>query len=192
MRGAMGRRRTKITSIGHWLALGLVLTAVGSAAFVYVRWLVRERRYNQIIEQVAPKYGVDKYLIKAVMRQESGLDPFARSKTGAVGLMQIMPSTGRLIGLNEGQLWNERTNIEAGAWLLAHALAYWRTQPVDDPVPFALAEYNAGRPAVLRWAPPNQRFVAAQWVAALPNAGVRHYINRVLQYYDDYREAGRL
>lgn len=186
----MGRRRSKITRIGHWLALGLVLGAVGSAAFVYIRWLVRERRYNKLIEQIAPQYGVDKFLVKAVMRQESGFDPFARSKTGAIGLMQIMPSSGRLIGVGEGQLWNERTNIQAGACLLADALAFWRRQGVDDPVPFALAEYNGGRGAALRWAGPRRN--AAEFIAALPVAGVRHYINRVLRFHEDYRSAGRL
>ena len=188
----MARRRSKLERIGHWLALGLVLGAVGSATFVYVRWLVRERRYNKLIEQVAPKHGVDPFLVKAVMRQESGFDPFARSSTGAIGLMQVMPSTGRLIGVPESQLWNERANIEAGTWLLAHALAYWRQQPVDDPVPFVLAEYNAGRGTVLRWAPAGQKQVAAQFLATLPNRGVRHYIERVLEYAADYRAAGRL
>jgi soluble lytic murein transglycosylase len=178
--------------IGAILALALAFGALGAPAFVYVRWIARERRYNQIIEQVAPRYGVDKFLIKAVMRQESGFDPFARSKTGAAGLMQVMPGTARLIGVPETQLWNERTNIEAGTWLLAHALAYWRTQPVDDPVPFALAEYNAGRGTVLRWAPQGQRQTAAQFLAKLPNRGVRGYIERVLEYQADYKDAGRL
>jgi soluble lytic murein transglycosylase len=186
------RRQSKVTRIGHWLALGLVLAAVGSAGFVYVRWMVRERRYNQLIEEIAPRHGVDKFLVKAVMRQESGLDPFARSRTGAIGLMQIMPSTGRSIGYQERQLWNERTNIEAGTWLLAHALAFWRTQPVDNPLPFVLAEYNAGRGTVLRWAPMGQPVTAEQFLQTLPNAGVRHYIKRVSGYYQDYRDSGSL
>jgi len=177
---------------GSILALALILGAVGAMAFVYIRWLVREHRYNQIIEQVATKYGVDKFLIKAVMRQESGFDPFARSKTGAVGLMQVMPGTARLINVTEAQLWNERPNVEAGAWLLAHAFAYWHQQPVDDPLPFVLAEYNAGRGTVLRWAPQGQRQTAAQFLAKLPNRGVRGYVERVMEYYADYKDAGRL
>lgn len=177
---------------GNILALGLLIAALGAPAFVYIRWLVREYRYNQLIEQVAPKYGVDKFLIKAVMRQESGFDPFARSKTGAVGLMQVMPGTARLIGVPEAQLWNERTNIETGTWLLAHALTYWRQQPVDDPVPFALAEYNAGRGTVLHWAPQGQRQTAAQFLAKLPNRSVRNYIERVLEYHATYKADGRL
>ncbi|MBM3862183.1 MAG: lytic transglycosylase domain-containing protein [Verrucomicrobia bacterium] len=188
----MVRIRSTSARVGGILALALALGAFGAPAFVYVRWLVREHRYNQLIEQIAPRYGVDKFLVKAVMRQESGFDPFARSKSGAIGLMQIMPETGRLIGMADAQLWNERTNIEAGAWLLAHALAYWRQQPLDDPVPFALAEYNAGRGTVLRWAPQGRPQTAAGFLANLPNRGVRHYIKRVLEYREEYQHAGRL
>jgi soluble lytic murein transglycosylase len=188
----MARRRSPITKVGQWLGLVVLLSALSGASYVYIKWLVRIRRYNRLIEEIAPKHGMDKFLVKAVMRQESGFDPFARSKTGAVGLMQIMPSTGRLIGIPEGRLWNERTNVEAGTWLLAHALAYWRTQPVDNPLPFVLAEYNAGRGAVLRWAPPGQPVTAEQFMKTLPNAGVRRYIERVAQYYEDYRAAGAL
>jgi soluble lytic murein transglycosylase len=182
----------KTVRTGNWLTLGLLLAAVGSAAFVYLRWRLREYRYSKMITEIAPKHGVDPLLVKAVMRQESGFDPFARSRTGAVGLMQVMPATGRAIGIPEGQLWNERTNIGAGAWLLAHALQYWRTQPVDDPVPFMLAEYNAGRGVVLKWVPIGQARKAQEFVATLPNTQVRYYVQRVLGYYADYRAEGSL
>jgi soluble lytic murein transglycosylase len=95
-----------------------------------------------------------------------------------------MPASGRLLGVRERDLWDERTNIITGTRLLADALAYWRGQAVDDPVPFALAEYNAGRPTVLKWAGSRQ---AAAFVAGLPNAGVRRYIERVLAYHAEYR-----
>jgi soluble lytic murein transglycosylase len=185
----MGRRRS---TVGRWLVMGLVLLAVGSVTFVYLRWWLREYRYSKMIVEIAPRYGVEPSLVKAVMRQESGFDPFARSRTGAVGLMQVMPATGRAIGIPEGQLWNERTNIGAGAWLLAHALEYWRKQPVDDPVPFALAEYNAGRGVVLKWVPTGQTHKAQEFVATLPNTQVRYYVQRVLGYYADYRAQGSL
>ena len=185
-------RPSRMARASGVLALALAIAAFGAPMFVYVRWLVREHRYNQMIEEIAPRYGVDKFLVKAVMRQESGFDPLARSNRGAVGLMQVMPATARSLGVSEMQLWNERINIEAGTRLLAQALAYWRQQAVDDPVPFALAEYNAGRGVVLRWAPPGQRLTAAQFLANLPHRGVRNYIQQVLQYRSEYQRAGRL
>jgi soluble lytic murein transglycosylase len=193
---SMNSPRSKLVSLGNALALALTLVAVGSVAFVYVRWLVREYRYTRIIEQVAPKFaasGPDKFLIKAVMRQESGFDPFAQSKSGAVGLMQVMPANAPALGVSANRLaTDERTNIEAGAQLLAHALAFWRTQPVDDPIPFALAEYNAGRPLVLRWAPQGQRQTAAEFLAKMPNRNVRYYVERVLEFYAEYKDADNL
>lgn len=188
----MIRFRSRSARFGHWLALGLAVGSFAAPLFVYVRWQTRERRYNRLIEEIAPRYGVDKFLVKAVMREESGFNPFARSRSGAVGLMQVMPDTARSVGVTEAQLWNERTNIEVGAWLLAHALGYWRQQGVDDPVPFALAEYNAGRGMVLRWLPTTRPVLAATFLANLPHRGVRRYIQRVLAARDEYRQAGHL
>ena len=189
----MGRRRkNRITRVANWLSVALVAGALGTAAFVYLRWTYRERRWNQLIEEIAPRHGVDKFLVKAVMRQESGFDPFARSRSGAIGLMQIMPGTGRQIGFSEAQLWNPRNNIQAGTWLLAHALEYWKNRAVDDPVPFALAEYNAGRGAVLRWAPPGPPMTAQEFEKAISNPAVRHYIQKVTAYHHYYRDRGHL
>ncbi|MCX7887588.1 MAG: transglycosylase SLT domain-containing protein [Verrucomicrobiae bacterium] len=186
------RTRSKSVRFGRALALALALASFAMPAFVYLRWRLREFRYNRMIEEIAPRHGVDKFLVKAVMRHESGFDPFARSKSGAIGLMQVMPATARSLGVSESQLWNERTNIEIGVRLLAHALAYWRQQGADDPVPFALAEYNAGRNAVLRWLPPNRPPTAAAFLTHLPHSGVRRYVERVLQTRDEYRRAARL
>jgi len=186
------RRRNRITRIANWLSLALVAGAVGSAAFVYIRWVYREQRWNQLIEEIAPRYGVDKFLVKAVMRQESRFDPFARSKTGAVGLMQVMPGTGKTIGYSETQLWNARDNIEAGTWLLADALSYWSSRSVDDPVPFALAEYYTGRGNVLRWAPPGRSMTAREFEEAIGNSGVLRYVQKVTVYWEQYQARGHL
>jgi soluble lytic murein transglycosylase len=181
--------------IGNWLALALVLGAVGSAAFVYVRWLYRERLCSKLIAEIAPKYGVDGFLVKAVVRQESNFDPFALSSKGAVGLMQVMPGTGRewarLTGQKdfvEDSLWKPRVNVEAGTWYLARSLAYWRAQGVDDPLPFALAEYNAGPGTVQRW----RAATAAGFLENINYPGVRRYIERVTGYYEAYKNRGRL
>jgi soluble lytic murein transglycosylase len=190
-------RRTskKLSRFGNWLAAGLVLAVVTALAVVHVRWVYREQRWNQLIEQIAPRYGVDKFLIKAVMRQESGFDAFAYSRTGAIGLMQIMPATGgdwaRAVGRRDfatSALWTPQLNIEAGAWYLARGLNYWRGQGVDDPLPFALAEYNAGRGNVQRWRAPT----AAAFRAQITHPGVRHYVARVLDYHAHYQARGRL
>ncbi len=62
----MSRRATKrLVRLGNGLATGVVVAALGAAAFVYLRWVYREQRFNQLIEEVATRQGADKYLIKA-------------------------------------------------------------------------------------------------------------------------------
>lgn len=193
------RRANKLTRTGQWLAIMLIIGAVGSSAFVYVRWLYREQRYNKLIEEVSAQYGVDKFLVKAVMRQESSFNPYAYSPKGAVGLMQVMPPTAedwaRVVGRKDFRremLWRERTNIEAGCWYLARAETYWRRQGVDDPVPFMLAEYNAGRGNVQKWLPATTPPQAAEFIAAIGYAGVQRYVDRVMEFAEYYRNRGTL
>jgi soluble lytic murein transglycosylase len=177
---------------GNWLALLLVIGAVGSAAWVYWRWRFREQRYNKLIEEIAGKYGVDKFLVKAVVRRESEFDPFVYGRAGEIGLMQVTEPAGREWARATGRkdfgrdlLWNERANIEAGTWYLARALNRWREK--DDPLPFALAEYNAGYGNVLRWLPNGQATTAAQFREAITFPGVRRYVESVLEFYESYR-----
>ncbi|SRR5258706_15620010 len=196
----MSRRRSNnFTRTARRLTLALVVLAVGAAAVVYLRWLYREGRYNKIIEQVATDYGVDKFLVKAVMRQESGFDPFALSSSGAIGLMQVTEGAGRdwarvarRQNFSRDALWNERVNIEAGTWYIGQALRYWQRQGVDDPVPFALAEYNAGRGTVMKWLPSTKPWTAQEFMASIKNSGVKYYVEKVSSYYEHYRERGEL
>jgi len=171
--------------------------AVGAVAVLYLRWRWREQRYNPLIEEIAGQAAVDKFLVKAVMRQESGFDATAYSAKGAIGLMQVMPAmgeqwaraTGRA-GFKRDALWDPRTNIAAGTWLLAQALERWQSR--DDPVPFALAEYNAGAGRVAKWLPNGEATTAQEFVAAITFPGVRRYIERISGYAERYRASGQL
>jgi len=197
----MARRRKAKTleRIGNWLALALVVGAVGSAAFVYWRWQNREERFDKLIEEIAPKYGVDKFLVKAVIRRESKFDPFVYGSHGEIGLMQVTDGAGqqwaRAVGRRDygrGLLWNERVNIEAGAWYLARGLARWPDKELDDRIPFALAEYNAGFANVLRWLPHGRQTTADEFVEAITYPTVRDYVSDVIESYRFYKARGRL
>jgi len=196
----MAKRHRKFWQyLANLFSVLLIVGAIGAGTFVYLRWLWREQRYNQIIEQVAATEGVDKFLIKAVMRQESGFDPLARSSKGAAGLMQVMPGTGkdwalatRCSNFTPDALRNETVNVQAGAWYLGRALRYWQGIGVDNPVPFALAEYNAGRSKVLHWLPKGQATTAEEFKKAISYPSVRHYIERVTEFHETYKAAGRL
>jgi soluble lytic murein transglycosylase len=197
----MSRRRKakSFERIGNWLSLALVMGAVGSAVFVYWRWQHREQRFDRLIEEIAPKYGVDKFLVKAVIRRESKFDPYVYGRHGEIGLMQVTDGAGRqwaqaVRRRNYGRdlLWDERANIEAGTWYLGRALGRWPDKETDERMAFALAEYNAGFGNVLRWMPHGRQTTADEFVESITFPTVRDYVADVMESYRFYKACGHL
>jgi Transglycosylase SLT domain len=99
--------------------------------------------YGEIITSMAETHGVDPMLVRALIRVESGDQPSARSHKGAMGLMQLMPSTARLYKVRNP--YDPKANIGAGVKHLKALLDQFRTVDV------ALAAYNAGEGAVKKF-----------------------------------------
>ena len=97
-----------------------------------------------IIEGESRSRGLDPYLIESVIRVESGFQPEAVSPVGAQGLMQLMPDTARLVGVQDS--FNPQQNVAGGSQYLA-----WQVQDFGGDLSLALAAYNAGPAAVRRW-----------------------------------------
>lgn len=96
--------------------------------------------YDSIINEASEKYSVPKDLIKAVIKQESNYMPNAVSSKGAIGLMQIMPSTGALLGIeDEETLKDPYVNIMTGTKYLSQMLNRY-----DGRLDLSLSAYNAG------------------------------------------------
>jgi len=100
--------------------------------------------YDELIDEVARRHDVAPHLVRAVIKVESNFQPNARSPKGAVGLMQVMPATGRRFGAAD--LRDPRSNLSAGTQYLR-----WLLNRFDEDLTLALAAYNAGEGAVEKY-----------------------------------------
>lgn len=108
---------------------------------VYKR--VNSSIYDAILVEKARKYGIDASLVKALITVESGFNPRAVSRKGAIGLMQLMPETAKLYGADDP--FDPEQNIEAGVRYLSELLKKFKDKKL------ALAAYNAGESAVRKY-----------------------------------------
>jgi soluble lytic murein transglycosylase-like protein len=102
------------------------------------------RPYGSVVAQAAGQYGIDAALLHAVIQVESGYNARAVSKRGASGLMQLMPDTAKRFGV--ANIFDPADNVRGGAQYLAYLLKLF-----DQDLPLALAAYNAGEAAVLKY-----------------------------------------
>jgi len=139
---------------------------------VLVHGTTGEALYEQLISTTARWHGLDPALVKAVIKCESGFDPWAQSPKGAQGLMQLMPSTQTMLGVSHP--FNPQHNVEAGARYLAML-----KQTFSGDVRLALAAYNAGPQAVV---------AAGYSVPAISET--QQYVRCVFAAYEHYRQPG--
>jgi soluble lytic murein transglycosylase len=171
-----------------FMALAVLLTMTA----YWWRERKRERIYEADIVKAATRYKVDPLLVKAVIWQESRFDKNAKGKAGEIGLMQVMELTGeewaeaeRVPGFSKSHLWNPTENIQAGSWYLAKCLR--RYTNTDNPIPYALADYNAGRTRVLRWNKGQASTNSVAFLAQMEYLGTRKYAQNIMERYDYYR-----
>ena len=182
------RRRPK----RHWLRWLLLLAVVDAAVFYWWWGSKAERRYNGIIRDAAAQFDVEYALIKAVIWQESQFDESAVGESGEIGLMQLMELAAfewadehGVHDFEHSHVFDPRTNILAGTYYLKTRLA--RYPHTDDPLPYALADYNAGRAHVLRWGKEASRTNSAAFLNNIDYPGTRRYIDQVTQRRNHYR-----
>ena len=158
----------------------------------------RYSRYDRWIFEASTRYGVSPSLVKAVIWRESRFHPDMLGAHGERGLMQITEGAAQDWARAEkieifvpADLLDPKTNIEVGTWYLANALRHWAGK--DDPIPFALAEYNAGRTRVIRWEKNSGLgggFGADDLHRIMGFPATRAYIRSIVDRYLDFKKRG--
>jgi len=130
---------------------------------------VDSKNFDTFISEFAKKYEVDFALIKAMIRAESGFNPYAISRKGAKGLMQLMPETA--LRMHVSNVFNPKDNIEGGVRYFKYLLSLF-----NNDLRLSLAAYNAGENVVsqLGTIPPYRETV--------------DYVRRVLNFYRTYKQ----
>lgn len=140
-------------------------------------------RYDAIVRGHARNYRLDPAFLAAVIYQESKFRAHARSSSGAIGLMQLLPDTAKGIALHTGgsrfrlsDLDDPELNVRYGSWYLRHLLDKYGEEET------ALAAYNAGQENVDTWRREGKGIAFAE---------TRHYVRRVEHLTTLYRRAYR-
>jgi len=123
--------------------------------------------YDDIIQLMSQRHGLDVALVKAVIHTESGFNPKARSPKSAMGLMQLIPDTARRFGVNDA--YDPVQNIAGGTQYLSELINMF-----DGNVAYALAGYNAGEHRV------------KQYGGIPPFEETQHYVRRVMSLARQY------
>lgn len=177
-----------------WLLLALCI--LGLAA--YLLSVSRQgKSFNPQIKAAAQRYNVDPLLVRAVIWEETRFHPNRRGKAGEIGLMQIRePAALEWAGAEHVQNFSHEhcfdpgTNTLAGTFYLSRLLK--RYAQTDDPVPYALADYNAGRGNLLKWNSGEAATNSAVFVQQIGFPGTRAYVNSIRRRYAFYKFLSRL
>lgn len=151
-----------------------------------------ERSQDVPIRAAARRYGIEPALVKAVVWRESHFHPNSRGRVGELGLMQLQEDAARewadaehVTGFVHEQCFDPLTNTLAGTWYLRKMLR--RYTQTDNPMPYALADYNAGRGNVLKWLSGAAATNSQAFIEQIGFPGTKRYVQTVLERYAYYR-----
>jgi soluble lytic murein transglycosylase len=147
------------------------------------------RPYWTDLKAYAAQNALDPYLVAALVRQESAFNPSAISHANAVGLMQLLPSTGRLVArdlkirrFNPAMLTIPATNLRMGTKYFKGMVTQFGA------VEYALAAYNAGSDRVTDWQGTGKYRDIAEFVESIPFTETREYVQAIQRNANVYRQ----
>lgn len=159
-----------------------VLTVI---LFVVFNFAVYPKKYKNFVVTYAEKFGVEPALVYAIIKVESNFDKEAMSSAGALGLMQIMPSTAKWISGELGEnfekddLFDEETNIRFGCFYLKYLYSKLKTTGA------VICAYNAGETAALLWVNESGEIDESK----ITYSETKNYFKKVTSYYETYKNS---
>ncbi|WP_428354066.1 transglycosylase SLT domain-containing protein [Methyloprofundus sp.] len=172
----------KIAQQWHWHRLAILTVARAK------HWDDVELRfpidYAEKIQQNAQIHQLDTSIIYALIRRESMFDPKAGSPVGAMGLMQIMPGTGKQIAKEMNYPWRSKMVLLQPSLNLKFGAYYYKQMldKFDGHFALAAAAYNAGPHNVTKWLRIDRDYAADIWIETIPYKETRAYVAAVLTY----------
>jgi soluble lytic murein transglycosylase len=143
--------------------------------------------FDTLISEEAQRRSVDPSIIRAIIRQESIYDPKIVSPVGAIGLMQIMPATGKEIASDldepfvKDSLYSAATNVRYGCFYFRQLL-----EQFEGNIVLALAAYNGGPHNAKRWFEANRNESFDMFIENISYTETRRYVKKVLSNYWTY------
>ena len=172
-----------------------VAAIVGIVAYLWFATF-QEKKFEPQINAAAKRYGVDPLLVKAVIWQETRFHPNRRGRAGEIGLMQIQEAAAmdwagaeHLTNFSHGLCFDPGTNALAGTSYLSKLLK--RYVHTDNPLPFALADYNAGRGHLLKWNGGAAATNSAVFIEQIGFPDTKAYVKSVMRRYAFYKFLSR-
>ncbi len=170
--------------------LSLIVLIIFTVALLTTIKIVEKKsyplKYKELVLESAREYNLDCALIFSVIKVESNFNNKAKSSAGALGLMQVLPSTAEYIAemlkISEYSLFDERTNIEFGSYYLRYLID--KFSDIDT----ALCAYNAGEGKVKEWLKNKEYSKDGKRLFSVPYRETREYLNKIKKSLEKYKK----
>lgn len=178
----------------YWWAWLLLILSLSGEWWLLRHWLQKKQynRFDRLIIEAGKTHDLEPSLIKAIIWKESRFDTFATGQAGEIGLMQITDAAAyewaddaEIATFEPDHLYHPLTNTLAGTYYLAKMRKGFPNS--DDPIPYALASYNAGRSQVLRWREGAGTTNASVFIEQIGFPSTKQYVKDILRQQERYR-----
>ncbi|ADQ04776.1 Lytic transglycosylase catalytic [Caldicellulosiruptor owensensis OL] len=169
------------------IVLLLVFLLFFERFYFFVLKQIYPLKFSESISRYSTEIGVDPYLICAIIKSESNFNQYAVSRKGAVGLMQLSPSTAKWVAQKlkteylEDSLYDPDYNIRLGSWYIKYLIDYY-----SGDTKLAVAAYNAGMTNVNKWLSIRKRSTIE--ITEIPFKETNHFVKRVFKSYEMYKK----